>query len=73
MDRAWLEQQLADVERHVALGRDHIARQRQIVLDFELAGYDTATAQALLQTFEGMQKFHEAHAERLTEILTRYS
>ena len=66
MERAWLEQQLRQIRLHVALGKEHIARQQQIILDFEATGYDTTTARKLLKTFLEMQRLHEAHVERLT-------
>jgi hypothetical protein len=57
--------ELEEAERHVTLGRAHIARQQQLILEFAVAGYPTALAVALLASFEGMQRLHEAHRDRL--------
>jgi len=59
------ERNLAQAERTTALGRLHIARQRQIVADFGRGGRDAAQARDLLRIFEELQVLHEAHRDRL--------
>jgi len=61
MDRAIQLQHHAEAERHVAEGRAHVARQREIVLQLERDGHDTTEARKLLDTFEVTQRAHEEH------------
>ena len=43
---------LAKVERHVAQGERHSARQREIIAELDRDGHDTAQSKALVATFE---------------------
>ncbi|TGU87731.1 hypothetical protein EN794_050575 [Mesorhizobium sp. M00.F.Ca.ET.151.01.1.1] len=62
---------LAQLEQHVLLGARHIARQREIVLDFHRKGFRTDLAEELLSLFEQMQLLHVAHRDRVQK-LTHY-
>lgn len=69
MDRALLEQHLAQVERHVAQGEAIIARQRRIVSELERDGHDAGEARDLLAQFQEMQAQHITHRDRLRREL----
>ena len=60
-----IEERLARAEQTAALGRSHIARQRQIVADLGTGGDDARQARELLRIFEELQVQHEAHRDRL--------
>jgi TorA maturation chaperone TorD len=69
MDRAMLEQHLAQAERHVTEGENHITRQLQLIAELAEGGHDLRSAQELLTQFESMQKLHVADRDRLrTEL-----
>jgi hypothetical protein len=53
------------VERHIALGREHIARQLETIDKLRSHGYPTDGAERLLGKLEHLQRLHEAHLERL--------
>lgn len=61
MDRKLEQQHLQEAERHVAEGREHINKQRQIIAELERDGHDTSTARELLETLEQSQRMHEEH------------
>jgi TorA maturation chaperone TorD len=65
MDRAWLEEHLAQAEMHVAEGEDHVARQQDIVADLANDGHDLKSAQALLAQLERMLANHVADRDRI--------
>jgi hypothetical protein len=54
------------VDRHIAQGRENIARQIEIIRKLGLQGYPTAGAERLLATFEQAQRLHEAHLARIS-------
>ena len=56
---------------HAALGREHVGRQKQIVLDLEQAGHDATPAKKLLLQFEELRNLHEAEVDQLTSIVGR--
>jgi hypothetical protein len=70
MDRATLEQQLAEAEQHVLLGVEHIVTQRRIIFELGSERRDTATALELLKRFEEMQKLLIADRDRLRKELS---
>ncbi len=51
--------------RHVAEGRERIARQRQMVEGLRALGLPTKEAEDLLAQFLEIQRGHEEHFERL--------
>ena len=69
MDKAMIMDHLALAERHVAQGRRHIAHQKQIIIDLNNAGHDTAVAQSLLIDFEDVLRMHIADRDRLKKEL----
>jgi hypothetical protein len=71
MDRATLETFLQQAEEHVALGEQHIARQREIVSELARDGHDTEMAETLLAQFENNQAMHTAHRDRLRRELAK--
>ena len=73
MDRQALEKHLMQVNADLALGREHLGRQRQIVADLEQSGQDTKTALELLQEAEASQAVYAAEAERLEQELAALS
>jgi hypothetical protein len=73
MDRATIAQHLAEAEGHVALGEQHITRQKQIIAELERDGHDTAEAKDLLSTFEATQVLHVADCDRLLEELKTFA
>jgi hypothetical protein len=44
MDRKKLEERLAEVQEHIAVGEGHIARQQEIIQELKEAGSDPALA-----------------------------
>jgi hypothetical protein len=50
MDRAIIQDHLAQAERHVSQGERHLSRQREIIADLERDGHDSSVAQALSRT-----------------------
>ena len=65
MDRATLAEFLTQAERHVALGRVHIARQREIVERIRATHQDPTQAIELLAIFEQLLETHIADRDRL--------
>jgi len=54
MDRALIEDHLAEAERHVQEGREHVMRQMGLVLELQQDGHDTTEAERLLEQFREM-------------------
>jgi hypothetical protein len=73
MDREALEKHLLQVNADLALGRECIGRQRQIVADLEQSGRDTKTALELLQEAEASQALYAGEAHRLAQELAALS
>jgi hypothetical protein len=59
------ETKLEIAERHVRQGREHIARQLEIIQKLRSHGYPTDGAERVLANLEHLQRLHEAHLERL--------
>lgn len=71
MDRALLMDHLEIAERHVREGRQHIARQKEIIENLHSLGQDTTTAEGLLRAFERTQEMHVADRDRIRVELGR--
>ena len=71
MDRRFLEETLAIVEKHVALGEAHIVRQRQIASELRRDGHDPTQSEGLLASFEALQAMHLEHRDRIRLELSR--
>jgi hypothetical protein len=69
MDRAMLERYLAEAERHVTEGGEHIATQRRIIAELERDSHDTTNARQSLKQFEELQAIHIANRDRLRREL----
>ena len=54
-----METELEMAERHVREGIKHVRRQEAIVAELRRDGHETATAEALLRTFEQTLASHE--------------
>lgn len=69
MDRAALQEHLAQAQRHAAQGEIHITRQESIIADLDHNGQDTAKAREVLATLRDAQLNHEQDVERLLKEL----
>jgi hypothetical protein len=69
MDQKILEEHLAQVERHVSLGRSAIVRQREIVYRLERDCHYAVEAKRLLATFEELQNIYVQDRDRLLKEL----
>jgi len=63
--RKQLTRDLQQVERHVAEGRSHIAKQVAIIAALERDGHDSATAKKVLAILQKTQQMHEEHREMI--------
>jgi hypothetical protein len=73
MDRGRLLDHLAQVERHVALGREQIDNQYRIIAELESDGHDTTAAIDLLRQFIEVQELHEQDRDWLVSKLAAAS
>lgn len=55
------ETELEMVQRHIQQGREHIARQYQIIEEFKTKGFPTEEAEEMLRTLLALQRQHEEH------------
>ncbi|WP_449410022.1 hypothetical protein [Methylobacterium komagatae] len=58
------ETELDMLRRHVRQGAGHIAKQRALVAKLKADGLSCEEAQALLATFEDLQRQHQEHLAR---------
>jgi hypothetical protein len=69
MDRAVLLQHLAQAERHVAEGDQHLLRQEELIAELDRDGHDTEKARVILDTLRETQAFAStrprSHHERV--------
>jgi hypothetical protein len=65
MDQWALQQHLVEIERHIARGVVHLARQRELIAELDRAGHDTEEARAILDSLMETQALHQQHRERL--------
>jgi hypothetical protein len=59
------ETDLEMVQRHVREGEAHLANQRALIARLKVLELPTEEAEALLDTFEDMQRQHKAHLSRI--------
>ncbi|MHC2465553.1 hypothetical protein [Bradyrhizobium embrapense] len=71
MDRVILEQHLALAERHAAQGRQHVARQENLIAELDRDGHDTTEARKVLDTLRITQALHEQDVERILGELAK--
>jgi hypothetical protein len=62
---------LAKGEAAIALGREHIAKQRAMVAQLQADGQDVSEAVDLLNTLLETQSMHEAHRETILSELKK--
>jgi hypothetical protein len=60
---------LEQAERHIGLGKKHIADQEQRVVEIELRGRDACVARQLLETFRLSQAQHIQHHQLILKEL----
>jgi hypothetical protein len=70
MDHQLEIEHLAQAERHVAMGREVVRRQQQIIVELERDGHDSTQARALLASFRITQAAHEDDFERRRQELS---
>jgi len=73
MDKATLKQRLAEVEDHIALGRQNIAQQLKIVAEIERGRGDSTDARETLHTIAQTQLVHVGARDRLLRMLEQVS
>ena len=71
MDRSMEFRHLAEAERHIMLGAQHISKQELCIADLEVHGHDSTLARSLLETFRLTQAEHVAHRDRILRELSR--
>lgn len=72
MERAAIEQHLAEAERHVTQSEGLVRRQREVVQQLERDGHDTALAKVLLSELERSLALHRLDCKRTREQLERF-
>jgi hypothetical protein len=55
----------AMIERHIAEGEEHVAKQRDILRRLYAQGHPTVMAETLLAEFESTLRDHVAHRDRI--------
>lgn len=71
MERTMILNHLAQAERHVKEGEQHVAKQRALVGILERDGHDTAVAIRLLNAFEALQVMHITDRDRIAAELAQ--
>jgi hypothetical protein len=71
MDREKLEARLIQADKRVALGAQHIARQREFVLALERLGNNASAAWALVEQFEKIQNIQIERRDALLKELDK--
>ena len=66
------ETELEMVRRHVREGLKHLADQRAVIIRLKMLNLPTEVAEALLSTFENLQRQHEDHLARAREKIKGY-
>ena len=69
MEQKTLVERLADVEKHIAIGKLHIDRQQQLIDELVRNGEPAANERALLATFKKLLAEHEARRADLVRAL----
>ena len=71
MDGEMEARHLSLADRHIALGRSHIAAQQTLVDRLRAEGRDSAVAEELLALFQDTLDAWEAHRSLITACLTK--
>jgi len=69
MDRRLLQQHLEQAERHIALGKQHLAKQEAIIAELDRDGHDTTDALAILVTLRETRSLHVQDRDRILSEL----
>ncbi|MBV9981138.1 hypothetical protein, partial [Bradyrhizobium sp.] len=69
MDLRLAQKHLKEAEQHVLLGRQHVARQLEIIRKLERGGHSTVLAADLLATFRLVLANHIAHRDLIRSEL----
>ena len=67
--RDQLRRKLNQAERHIADGREHIAKQMAIIANLERDAYDSKLAKEFLGILQKTLQMHEDHREHLLREL----
>jgi len=60
---------LAEAERHIERGIEHLSHQELRIAEFDLRGHDSTLARSLLETFRIAQAQHIAHRDHILREL----
>ncbi|HVT54623.1 MAG TPA: hypothetical protein VHD34_01050 [Xanthobacteraceae bacterium] len=63
MDRQTVERHLREAERIVALGEEHIRKQKKLLAELERDNHPTETAREILHNYENVQVTHVEHRD----------
>jgi hypothetical protein len=66
-----IQDHLAKAEQHVAEGKRHVDKQRELVAKLAADGHDTFEARRLLEQFEELLAIQIKHLDRLREKLAQ--
>src|SRR5579859_6622838 len=69
MEQKTLVERLAELEKHIAVGKLHIERQQQLIDELVGNGEPAANERALLTTFKRLLEEHEARRADLVRAL----
>jgi hypothetical protein len=59
------DDEIAMVQRHIALGEEHVARQHELIAHLKSFGADTSLSEQVLTNFEDALTLHQQHLARL--------
>jgi Spy/CpxP family protein refolding chaperone len=72
MDRATILNHLAQAERHVNMGAQHVSSQLSLIERMQRDGHDVTAARQLLEQFEEIQALHIVDRDRLRAELDEF-
>jgi hypothetical protein len=64
-------ERLKQAERHISVGREHIARQREMVSELGQEGLDASSAKKLLECLLEIQAAHEDNRRTILDEIVR--
>ena len=64
-----VEQHLAEAERHIAQGADHVIKQESLIAELDRDGHDTTEAKKVLATLRETQALHVEGRDRILKEL----
>jgi len=72
-DREVTLKKLEEFDRQIAIGKEHIAKQREIIADLDREGHDISGAKELLENLLATQTAYEDNRRVLLEVLGEQS